>query len=143
MSHQLWRIGKLKSAVDQAKHLQRLEKVKPTMIMLAYCYNPEIVFQLPEGETPLRERNKIEINDEPGLLYGEIRRLYLFVDGPGGKSPLNQVKREKLWIELLEYVHPDDAKLLDQVKNGKIPGISAKTVLMAFPGLFQNDAEKV
>jgi hypothetical protein len=43
-----------------------------------------------------------------------------------------------MFIELLQTVCPDDAKLLIAVKDKKLPfeGLSAKTVLKAFPNLF-------
>ena len=48
-----------------------------------------------------------------------------------------QVKREQLFIELLENVTPADAKLLCAIKDKKLPwkGIDESMVREAFPGL--------
>ena len=73
-----------------------------------------------------------------GALTSELRRMYLFVDGPTEtQQKLKQQRREALFIELLESVHPDDAKLLLSMKERKLPvkGITRKLVAEAFPNL--------
>jgi hypothetical protein len=69
------------------------------------------------------------------MLPAELRRMYLFIDG--GAPNLKPVRRESLWIELLECVDPEDAKLLNLIKDKKLPeGLTADTVKKAFPDLF-------
>jgi hypothetical protein len=65
----------------------------------------------------------------------ETRRLYLFLKG--GNPNITKLRREALYIELLESVHPEDAKMLIAAKSKKLPykGINAKLVKEAFPGL--------
>ena len=45
------------------------------------------------------------------------------------------VKREGLFINILESVMPQDAELLLQVKNREIKGVSKNVVAKAFPEL--------
>ena len=60
--------------------------------------------------------------------------MYLFLEG--GHPTLPQLKREKLFIEVLESVHPDDAKFLLLLKDKKLPeGLDVKQVVKAFPGI--------
>ena len=47
-----------------------------------------------------------------------MRKLYLFVEG--GNPNLKQVRREYLFVELLESIDPSEAELLLQVKDKKI-----------------------
>jgi hypothetical protein len=70
-------------------------------------------------------------------LFAEIRRLYLFLKG--GNPNLTKLRRETLFIELLESVHPSDAKILIAIKDKKLPykGLTAKLVKEAFPGLIE------
>ena len=70
------------------------------------------------------------------MLYTEARRLYLFIEG--GNPNLTQLKRESMFVDLLQSINPEDAKLLISIKDKKLPykGLSSKTVLKAFPGLF-------
>lgn len=101
--------------------------------LLKYACDPRIKFLLPEGEPPYRA---FDIGDGGvGMLAAELRRLYLFIDG--GSPNLKQTRREALWIDLLECVDPEDAKLLNLIKDKKLPeGLAADTVKKAFPDLF-------
>jgi len=69
-------------------------------------------------------------------MYTEARRLYLFIEG--GNPNLTQLKRESMFIDLLQSISPDDAKLLVAAKDKKLPyeGLTSATVLKAFPGLY-------
>ena len=56
----------------------------------------------------------------------------MFVEG--GAPNLNPKRREKMFIDTLEMVHPDDAKMLLQLKDGKLKGLNEGIVREAFPG---------
>lgn len=100
--------------------------------ILQWTYDPRIKWLLPEGKVPY---NPTKYLDQEGNLYNEIRRLYLFVEG--GNPNLKPVRREFLFIQLLESLSPKEAELLSAVKDKKIPykGITSKFVEEAFPGL--------
>jgi len=104
--------------------------------VLGYTFNPNVKWLLPEGTppyTPLKEGSDME-----GRLLSELRRLYLFVEGndPTQKN-LKQVRREQLFINILESIDPGDAKVLIGMKDGKLPfkGITRKLVADTFPKL--------
>jgi hypothetical protein len=63
-------------------------------------------------------------------------RLAPFIKGGKGDQ-IQGFKREKMFIDMLEAVHPEDAKLLIKMKDkqnlGK--GITKKLVQEAYPGL--------
>jgi hypothetical protein len=104
----------------------------PLRTLLQYALDPSIEWDLPDTDPPFKPC------PHPGQetrLISEARRLYLFIKG--GNPNLNKIRREALFIELLESIHPNDAILLNAVKNKKIPykGITAKLVNEAFPGL--------
>lgn len=106
--------------------------------ILQYALDPRIKWLLPEGEPPFKQ------NVFPGqetVLYSEARRLYLFVEG--GNPNLTNIRRETLFIQLLEMLHPEDAKVIIAAKDKKIPykGITAKLVNEAFPGLIMEDKD--
>lgn len=90
-------------------------------------------FDLPEGTPPYKPSEF----DEPGNLYGEIRRLYLFTKD--GNPNINNLKRESLFIQMLEFVNADDAKLLIGMKDKKLPykGLTKLFVQEALPELFK------
>jgi hypothetical protein len=81
---------------------------------------------------------KNEFEDEAkSLIYREARRLKIFIKG-GGYDELNKIKREQLFISLLEDVDNDDAELLCVMISKKpFKGLTVKTVNDAFPGLIE------
>lgn len=104
--------------------------------LLRYVYDKNLKFILPKGNPPYRP---FEGYDADGRLYSEIKRLYLFVEG--GNPNLKPLRREFLFIQLLESIDSEDAKLLLSVKDKKLPfkGITEKIVRQAFPDLLPQE----
>ena len=75
------------------------------------AYRPENKFLLPEGDPPYRE-DAAPIGMSPAVLKQELRKLYVFC-----RADLKPIKREGLFIELLESIHPSEAKVLLAIKN--------------------------
>ena len=99
--------------------------------LLKLCYDDNVVWLLPRGTPPYRKNN--DLDDSDNGLYQEARKLYLYLEG--GNPNLHQVRREALFIQVLESIHADEAELLVQIKDRKIKGITKKLVQEAFPGL--------
>tara|TARA_Y100000385_G_scaffold273416_1_gene315294 strand:+ start:632 stop:1057 length:426 start_codon:yes stop_codon:yes gene_type:complete len=93
-----------------------------------------IELSLPPGEPPFKKFNT-EGKDKPE----ELRFMYpKFRNFVKAASPnLNQFKRETVFIDLLESIHPDDAKLFCDAKdkNLKYKYITKTLVKAAFPNL--------
>lgn len=103
------------------------------LTVLRFAYDPNIKWLLPEGDAPFTPSKE---SGNESYLYSDARKLYLFVEG--GNSNLTQLRRESLFIDFLQNIHPEDAKLIVAVKDKKLPykGLSSKLVLKAFPGLY-------
>lgn len=130
MSHVLNEIALLPKK-EQVEALRRADEPSLRGILKLAC-DPKLKFLLPEGDPPFKEN---DLGDDHGLLRQEMRRMYLFLEG--GNGNLKPLRRERLWIDILEYVNPDDARLLNLVKDKKLPeGLTASTVKKAFPDLF-------
>lgn len=125
--------GKLKSRKDKIEYLQR-NRSEPLLKVLGYCFHPSVKWLLPEGVPPYKPN---DLEDLEHVFYSEARKLYLFLEG--GNDGLRQVRREQLFIELLESVAPADAKLLCSIKDKKMPikGITYKLAQEAFPSDLQ------
>jgi hypothetical protein len=130
ISHLLTEAGAHAKKADRVVALKQIDQpIIRTLLRLAL--DPNIKFALPDGESPYKPSEF----DEPGILYAEVRRLYIFLEG--GKPGLKQHRRETLWVDLLGAVHKDDAKLLDLIKDKQLPaGLKTEVVLAAFPDLF-------
>ena len=99
------------------------------------AYDNRLKWALPEGYPPYEPLDKSM--DNQGMFYSEMRRMYVFLEG---KANITQAKREQMFVQILETLDPDDAKLLIEVKDRKIKGCSKATVKQAFPD-FLNEPE--
>lgn len=131
-------VSKAKATKDKVTLLQQHDSV-PLRTVLKYALDPAIEWDLPDTDPPYTPC------PHPGQetrLISEARRLYLFIKG--GNPNLSTIKRESLYIELLESIHPEDAVLLNAMKNKKLPykGITLKTVNEAFPGLIEETKQE-
>ncbi|MCX6783260.1 MAG: hypothetical protein NTZ20_04740 [Candidatus Levybacteria bacterium] len=117
---------------DERIQFLRHNDSEPLRIILKYCYDPTIKWLLPQGPAPYKESDFVSAQ---GMLYGEARKLYLFIEG--GNNNLTKVRREQLFINLLESVDKEDAKLLVSIKDKKLPYklITSKFIAKVFPGL--------
>lgn len=120
--------SKLKTEEERIACLRANPVVKT---VLKHMFDPNDKFDLPDGDPPYTEFN----GDEPGRLYSELRRLYLFT--AHGNPNLKPLRREMLFIDLLQSVNADEAKLLLAIKNQKSPWkkIDAKLAKAAFPDI--------
>lgn len=104
--------------------------------ILGYTYDPTVKWLLPEGDPPY---NALPTSaDAEGRLVAEVKRFYLFVEGPtDAQRNMKQIKREQLFIEMLESIDHRDALVLLGMKNRKLPfkSINRKLVAEAFPGI--------
>lgn len=95
----------------------------------------KVEWNLPEGSPPF---NKSEAHNHPAELQREYKQFAWFVKGGKGDK-LPAFKRERIFIGLLEGVHPNDAQVIVDMINKKAPkGITRKIVEEAFPGLLRD-----
>ncbi len=129
--------AEFKQKADKIKWLK--ENDNPALrTILSYTYDSNIKFLIPDTPPPW---TKNEFEDEAkSLLYREARRLRIFIEG-GGYDQLKQIKREQLFISLLEDVDNDDAETLcKMIQKKPFKGITKKAVMEAFPDLIQEAA---
>ena len=105
---------------------------KPLKEILKYAFHPDIKFALPPGKPPYKT---IGSPDEynPTYLYPNIRKFYLYIEG--GHDGLTQLRREQLFVQMLEGLHPKEAEVVIQVKDKKLNyrGLTYKLVKTTFP----------
>ena len=128
------KIPELKSTPEKIDWLRKNDNPALRSI-IKYTYDKNVEFLVPNTPPPWK---KNEFEDEAkSLLYKEARRLKIFIKG-GGYDQLKQVKREQLFISLLEDIDNDDAELLCVMISKKpFKGLTVKTVNEAFPGLIE------
>lgn len=126
--------GKIKGVKGKVEHLQQFDVI-PLRAILRLIYDESIEFLVPDSRPPFKENDLIDLHT---MLYRESRRLRIFFKG-GGYDNLNQMRREALFIQLLEDLYiADSAMLADNViSHTPIKGLTRKTVEAAFPELFE------
>lgn len=105
-------------------------------VLVCMYDKPRIKFLIPDSPPPY---NPSQAHDNHGMLYREARKFKYFVEGFGGEN-LNKIKREQIFIEMLETVHHEDAKLLlDMVKQKGYKEITVKTINEAFGDIIKEE----
>jgi len=80
--------------------------------LFQHAFIPEQKFVLPEGEPPFKQESA-PIGMTPANFTQEMKKLYIFTKA----RELPKVRREQLFIQLLESIHPSEAKVLIAVKD--------------------------
>ena len=106
--------------------------------LLVYAYHDAYEFELPDGVPPYKT---VDMPDNWGYnrLPKELRKFKYFLKG----NNLNPIKREKIFIEMLESLSPEEAKLVLMIKDKKLTykGYTKKMVVEALPELFAGEKE--
>jgi len=107
---------KINNAKDKPKKIEVLRQYdSPGLRMiLKGAFDPNIKWELPEGDPPYIA-NEAPAGTEHTYLEVEAKRLYNFA--VGGNDQLNKIRKETLFIQMLEGLHADEAKVLLDIKN--------------------------
>lgn len=123
-------VGKAKTKKEKVELLQQNESWALKDILRG-TYDDAIQWLLPEGKPPFTPAGK----HVPSNLIRQNTQFKHFVKGGSGESML-KAKREKIYITLLESIHPQDAELvISMVSKQSIKGITKEVVKEAFPNL--------
>jgi len=125
-------ISELKTTKEKIEAILMHRRRDAFKALFGLAYDQNIKWLLPEGEPPFKPTEAVDVESR---LLNEIRRMYLFVEG--GNPNLTKSRREFLFIQLLESIHPLDAKLIISIKDRKLPfkGLTKKIAQQAFPDL--------
>ena len=82
--------------------------------ILIWNFDPTAISVLPEGPVPYKE-NEVPVGTDHTSLRREWKNLYHFVKG--GNDSLSSLRRESMFIQMLEGLHPEEAKIICLVKD--------------------------
>jgi hypothetical protein len=130
--------SKQRSAAKKAEILQEYRNDALTAILI-WNYDDSIISVLPPGEVPYKE-NEVPVGTDHTSLRREWKHLYNFVKG--GNDSLNGLRRETMFIQMLEGLHPEEAKILCLTKDKQLQTkykITQANVAQAFPDIRWGD----
>ncbi len=85
--------------------------------ILIWNFDETVVSMIPEGDVPFTPNDSPQGTDHTSLRR-EQRNLYHFVKG--GNDSLNNLRRESMFIQMLEGLHPSEAKIVVLAKDGRL-----------------------
>lgn len=95
-------------------------KDNPTIkAIFEYAFLPEKKFLLPEGKPPFRPVD-VPYTLRSANFMNEVRRFYIFTKE---RSELSTIRREALFIQLLEILHEYEANLMVAIKDQTLPSL--------------------
>ena len=99
-----------------AKKVALLKEYECDILKSLFIWNfdDSIISLLPEGKVPYKP-NESPLGTDHSSLRREQRNLYMFVKG--GNDKLSTIRRETIFIQMLEGLHPSEADIIIAVKD--------------------------
>ena len=112
-------LRKVSNAKTKKEKVELLRKHNSSALrqLLIINFDESIISLMPEGDVPYTP-NDAPIGTDHSRLEQEYRGLYRFFKG--GDPKLTGLKRETMFVQLLEGLHQDEAELVVLAKDGKI-----------------------
>ena len=128
-------LQKVSSAKTKKEKVELLQEYNSQGLrsLLIINFDDSLEFLLPEGEVPYTP-NDAPAGTEHTRLTQEYRGLYRFFKG--GDASIKGMRREQLFVQLLEGIHADEANVLVSAGNNDIQSkyrITKAVVAEAFP----------
>ena len=123
-----------KTDQDKVKVLQEYAN-DALKTLLIWNFDESIISLLPTGEVPYQP-NESPLGVDHSSLRRDYKNLYNFVKG--GNDSLSKIRRETIFIQILESLHPNEADVLVLVKDKKLEDkydISFEVVKQAYPDI--------
>ena len=122
---------------SKAKKIEVLQEYECDAIksILIWNFDPTAISVLPEGHVPYKE-NEVPIGTDHTSLRREWKNLYHFVKG--GNDRISAIRRETMFIQLLEGLHPEESKIVCLVKDKNLTNkykITYEVVQQAYPDI--------
>ena len=133
ISEILRKVSNAKTKAEKIKLLQT-NNSQALRSLLIWNFDESVISMVPEGDVPYTP-NDAPVGTDHTRLEQEARGLYRFVKG--GQDSLKSLKRESMFVQLLEGLSAEEAELLCLIKDGnlnsKYKRITKAVVQEAFP----------
>ena len=129
-------LRKVSNAKTKKEKIDLLRKHNTTALrqLLIINFDESVVSMLPEGDVPYTP-NDAPVGTDHSRLEQEYRGLYRFFKGGADKLP--NLKRESMFVQLLEGLAAEEAELMVLAKDGRMTDkykrITKAVISEAFP----------
>ena len=122
---------------SKAKKIQILQEYSDDALkaILIWNFDPTAISIIPSGPVPYKE-NEVPVGTDHTSLRREWKNLYHFLKG--GNDSLSTMRRETMFIQMLEGLHPEEAKIICLVKDKDLESrykITYDMVQQAYPDI--------
>ena len=131
-------VSQQKTAVKKIEVLQEYRTEALTAVLI-WNFDNSVVSLVPEGDVPY-EKNDVPVGTDHTSLRKEWKNLYHFVQG--GNATLSTMRRESMFIQMLEGLHPSEAEIICLVKDKRLNSkykMTKSIVETAFPDIKWGD----
>ena len=85
--------------------------------ILIWQFDDSVQSAMPEGQVPYKP-NEVPVGTDHTSLRREWKALYHFIRG--GNDGLNNLRRETMFVQMLEGLHPQEAEIICMVKDKRL-----------------------
>jgi len=122
----------------KAKRVDILKEYRDDSLtaVLIWNFDERVQSAIPDGQVPYKE-NEVPVGTDHTSLRREWKQLYHFIKG--GNDSLSTLRRESMFIQLLEGLHPKEAEIICLIKDKELesvyPKVTLDVVKQAFPDI--------
>ena len=122
---------------SKAKKVEILQEYETDALKTIFIWNFDetVISVLPVGDVPYN-KNEVPVGTDHTSLRREWKHLYNFVKG--GNDSLSGLRRETMFIQMLEGLHPEEAEILCLCKDKRLADkykITYDVVKQAYPDI--------
>ena len=100
----------------KAKKIEILQEYESDALksILIWNFDQTVISLIPEGTVPYT-KNEVPVGTDHTSLRREWKNLYHFVKG--GNDKISAIRRETMFIQMLEGLHPEESEIVCLVKD--------------------------
>ena len=121
----------------KAKKIEILQEYESDALksILIWNFDQTVISLIPEGAVPYT-KNEVPVGTDHTSLRREWKNLYHFVKG--GNDKISAIRRETMFIQMLEGLHPEESEIVCLVKDKALEdkyNITYDEVRKAYPDI--------
>ena len=121
----------------KAKKIEILQEYESDALksILIWNFDQTVISLIPEGSVPYT-KNEVPVGTDHTSLRREWKNLYHFVKG--GNDKISAIRRETMFIQMLEGLHPEESEIICLVKDKALEdkyNITYDVVRKAYPDI--------